>query len=51
MAEEGCRKAEKGGAEKGWEPCTRTYWQKAAGTGYVSAWVALGGANAGIKVS
>lgn len=36
-AEEGCGKAEKGGTEKGWEPCRRAHWQKKAGTGYVSA--------------
>lgn len=34
---QGCRKAEKGGTEKGWEPCPGTHWQKAAGAGYVSA--------------
>lgn len=36
-AEEGCRKAEKGGREKGWEPYRRAHWQKKAGAGYVSA--------------
>lgn len=27
------------------------HWQTRAGTGYVSAWVALGGASVGIKES
>lgn len=38
-------------ARGGWEPCSEAHWQLRAGTGYVSAGVALGGASVGIKVS